>query len=102
MVNRFNRLARPVWVLLAILAFLTVSTVALAHGHPDARSVDESHCAMCLAIHSATHVVVTPVLTLHFTAVQNRFLVPSTSFLLALNWLTLNQDRAPPSSDRSA
>ena len=36
---------------------MAVSTVALAHGHTDAKSVDESHCAMCMAVHSATHVV---------------------------------------------
>ena len=91
-----NRFIRRALVGLATLAFLTFSTFALAHGHPDVKSLDETHCAMCMAVHSATHVVATPIVTLCFTAVQTAFLVPSKRFLLAFAWPILNQDRAPP------
>ena len=97
MVNRFHRLARQALVFPAILAFLAVSTVALAHRHSDTKSVDGSPCAMCLATHSATHLVVTPIITLHFTGVHNPLLVAAKSSLLALEWPAVNRDRAPPS-----
>lgn len=97
MENFINRFARQALVFLATLAFLAVSTLALAHGHTDAKSVDESHCAMCMAVHSATHVVATPIVTLFFTVVENAFLIPPKSFLVSFAWPSLNQDRAPPS-----
>jgi hypothetical protein len=94
--NSPNRLARQVAFFLATLAFLVVSTVALTHGHPNWESTDESHCAMCMAVHSSTHAVATPAVTLYFTAVQNRFLVFPKSLLLSYAPPVLNQDRAPP------
>jgi len=95
--NAYNRFARRALVLLATLAFLVVSTLALAHGHTDAGSGDESHCAMCMAVHSATHVVATPNITLIFTAIKGPSLVPSKNFLVSFARISLNQDRAPPS-----
>jgi hypothetical protein len=97
MTHLSNRFARPPLVLIATLAFLAVSTLALAHGHTDAKSVDESHCAMCLAVHSATHAIATPNITLIFTAVEAPFLIPSRNSFVSFAWPTLNQDRAPPS-----
>jgi len=91
-----NRLVRQALVLLATLAFLTISTVALTHSHSDAKSADESHCAICMAIHSSTHAIAAPIATLCFTAIQNPFLVPPRTLLVAFPCLTLNQDRAPP------
>ena len=93
----FNRFGRQALVLLATLCFLAVSTLALAHGHPDTSSADESHCAMCMAIHSTTHAVATPDITLSFTAVETPFIASPKSLQLAFAWPTLNQDRAPPS-----
>jgi hypothetical protein len=95
--NVFNRFPRQVLVFVATLVFLAVSTLALTHGHGDSKSVDESHCAMCMAVHSATHVVATPIITLFFTVVEDPFLAPLKSFLVAFAWPTLNKDRAPPS-----
>src|ERR1700688_1200877 len=95
--NAYNRFARRSFALLATLAFLVVSTVALAHGHTDAKSVDESHCAMCMAVHSATHVVATPSITLIFTAVENPLLVLCKNLIVSFAWRSLNQGRAPPS-----
>ena len=92
-----NRFARRALVVLATLCFLAVSTVALAHGHTDAKSVDESHCAMCMAVHSATHVVATPSITLIFTAVENPLLVLCKNSIVSFAWRSLNQGRAPPS-----
>ena len=95
--NVFNRFARQALVFLATLIFLVVSTLAITHGHVDSKSTGESHCAMCMAVHSATHVVATPNITLFFTAVEKPFLVPLKSFLVAFAWTALNKDRAPPS-----
>jgi hypothetical protein len=41
-----NPIARRALVVLATLLLLTVSTTALAHGHPHAKSVSDSDCAM--------------------------------------------------------
>jgi hypothetical protein len=95
--NVYNRFARRSFALLATLAFLVVSTIALAHGHTDAKSADESHCAMCMAVHSATHVVATPNITLIFTAIEGPSLLPSKNFLVSFACISLNQNRAPPS-----
>lgn len=92
----FNRLARQASVLLATLCFLAVSTLALAHGHTDAKSVDESHCAMCMAVHSSTHAVATPNVILCFMAVETPFLASPKSLLGAFASFSLNHDRAPP------
>jgi hypothetical protein len=91
-----RRVPRSLLVLLAALAFLTVSTAALAHGHPDAKSVDESHCAMCMAVHSTTHVIAVSTVLLFSGTAQTAFLVSSESFTLTLVQTLLIQDRAPP------
>jgi hypothetical protein len=93
----FNRFARQALVFLATLCFLAVSTLALAHGHTDAKLVDEFHCPMCMAVHRSTHAVAAPNVTLSFTAVETPFLAAPRSLLLAFAWPTLTQDRAPPS-----
>jgi hypothetical protein len=95
--NVFNRFARQVLVFLVTLVFLVVSTLALTHGHVDSKSADGSHCAMCMAVHGATHMVATPSMTLFFTAVEDPFLAPLKRFLVAFAWPALNKDRAPPS-----
>jgi hypothetical protein len=94
--NIRNRAAGQVLVLLATLAFLTVSTIALAHGHTHAQSVDESHCATCMAVHTATHVVGAPTIALCIMAVENPLCIPPKSFPVPFVWLSLNQYRAPP------
>lgn len=91
-----NRFGRQALVLLATVCFLAVSTLALAHGHTDSKSADESHCAMCMAVHSSTHAVATPNVTLCFTAVESPFLTSPKSLLVTFSWPSLNQDRAPP------
>jgi hypothetical protein len=95
--NVFNRFARQFLVFVAALVFLAVSTLALTHGHVDSKSADESHCAMCMAVHSATHVVATPIVSLLFTVVENPFRAPLKNLLIAFASPTLDQDRAPPS-----
>jgi hypothetical protein len=90
------RAVGQVLVLLATLVFLTVSTLALAHGHTHAQSADESHCAACMAVHSATHVVGALVIALCITPVENPLCIPPKSFPVSFVWLSLNQYRAPP------
>jgi hypothetical protein len=92
-----DHLARQVSLFLATLAFLVVSTTALAHSHPNWKSADGPHCAICMAVHSSTHAIATPVVTLYFGAVQSSAVVSPKGFLLAYAPPALNQDRAPPS-----
>lgn len=91
-----NPLTRRVSVVLAMLAFVAVSTAALAHGHLDANSSDESHCGLCMAVHAAKQAVITPVIALYFAAVQTAILIPSRSSAIVFVQPLLTQDRAPP------
>jgi hypothetical protein len=91
-----RRLTRQVLMFLAVLVFLTVSTAALAHGHPDTKSVNESHCVMCMAVHSTTHAIAVSIVLPPFATAQTSFLVPSESFAFAFVQALLIQDRAPP------
>ncbi len=52
---------------------------------------------MCMAVHSATHVVATPSITLIFTAVENPLFVLYKNSIVSFAWRSLNQGRAPPS-----
>jgi Protein of unknown function (DUF2946) len=87
---------RRVIVVLATLAIVAVSTAAVAHGHLDAHSADESHCELCMALHNAKHALVTPIATLCFTTVQTASLVASRGVAVILVQPLLTQDRAPP------
>jgi hypothetical protein len=91
-----NRITRRVLVILAILAFLAVSTVAAAHSHLNANSSDESHCPLCIAVHRGKHAVAAPVIALGFTAVQTAILVRSRILIVPFIQPHLAQDRAPP------
>ena len=91
-----NAITRRTLVFLATLAFLTVSTAALAHGHLNEKSVNESHCAMCMAVHTATHAVASSIFMLCFAAIQMALLVPSGSSSFAIVQSLLTQGRAPP------
>jgi hypothetical protein len=91
-----NRVPRQAFVVAAILAFLTVSTAALAHGHPDANPVNESRCVMCMAAHGATYLIASPVLALHFSPIQVGTLVFAEQIrFIYVQQLPL-QGRAPP------
>lgn len=91
-----NRFTRQTFVFLAILAFVVVSTTALAHSHPDVNSADESHCAMCMAVHGATHLIAAPGIALHFAPVQVALLVFAERIRLPLVEQFAIQGRAPP------
>lgn len=91
-----RRVPRSLLVFLAGLAFLTVSTAALAHGHPDAKSVDESHCPMCMAVHSTTHAITVSAVLLVLATAYTALLVPSERRGLAFVQTLLIQGRAPP------
>jgi hypothetical protein len=94
--NMSKSLARQGFGLLATLAFLTVSTVALAHSHQDVNSADESHCVMCMAVHGATHLIAAPGVALHFAPVQVPLLVFAERINLPFVEQFAIQGRAPP------
>lgn len=87
---------RRALVVVAILAFVAISTAAVAHGHLNANSVNESHCPLCMAVHNAKHAVAAPIATPCFTIVQTAILVPSDSSAISFVQPLLTQDRAPP------
>jgi hypothetical protein len=91
-----NPFTRRVLVVLAILALVAISTAAIAHGHLDVNSADESHCPLCMAVHTAKHAVAAPIITLGFKTVQTAILVPSKSSAIVFIQPLLTQDRAPP------
>jgi hypothetical protein len=91
-----SRINRQAFVLPAILVFLTVSTAALAHSHPDANPVNESRCVMCMAAHGATHLIASPALALHFAAIQIGTLVFAADVRFVYVQQLPIQGRAPP------
>jgi hypothetical protein len=95
-----GRLARRCFLFLAILTvsltFLTVSTAALAHGHSDPNNADESHCVMCMAGHSATHLVTAPAIALHFSPVRIGLVFSADLIRIPFVQLWTVQGRAPP------
>jgi hypothetical protein len=93
-----NRLSCRASILLAMLAFLTVSTAALAHGHAEVNPANESRCVMCMAAHGATHLIASPALALHFAPVQVGVLVSAEQICVFYAQQFSIQGRAPPLS----
>lgn len=95
-----GRIARQCFLFVAILTvsltFLTVSTAALAHGHPDSNNADESHCVMCMAGHSATHLIAAPTIALHFAPVRIGLVFSADLIRIPFVRLFTVQGRAPP------
>jgi len=91
-----NRLSHRAFIFLAVVAFLTVSTAAQAHGHEDGNSANESHCAMCMAAHGTMHLIAAPAVALNFAAVQVAVTVFSERITIAFSVQFPIQDRAPP------
>jgi hypothetical protein len=91
-----KRFIRQAFTFVATLAFLTVSTAALAHSHPDANPVNESRCVMCMAAHGATHLIASPALALHFAAIQVGTLVFAADVRFVYVRQLPIQGRAPP------
>jgi len=91
-----SRITRQAFVLPAILVFLTVSTAALAHGHPGASPANESHCVMCMAAHGATHLIGSPSPVLHFSPIQLGTLVFAEAIRFSYVQQLPLQGRAPP------
>jgi hypothetical protein len=87
---------RRVSVSLVIVALLVLSTAAVAHGHLDAASADESHCPLCIAVHSAKHAVTPPAVGLSFAQVETAVFAPPAILSLVFAALLLRQGRAPP------
>jgi hypothetical protein len=95
-----GRLARQCFLFVAILTvsltFVTVSTAALAHGHADTSNTDESHCVMCMAGHSATHLITAPTIALHFAPVRMGMVFSAGLVRIPFVQLFSVQGRAPP------
>lgn len=98
MVATFMRnflVSRRVIVVLAALALLALSTAAVAHGHLDLGSVQDSHCVLCMAVHT-THAVLGPAVTVSCARVQAALCVPLKVWMPAYVESLPTHDRAPP------
>ena len=93
-----NRFSHRAFIFLAAVAFLTVSTAAQAHGHPDGNSANESHCAMCMAAHGTMHLIAAPAIGLHVAPVEVTLTAFSERIAIAVTVQFPIQDRAPPLS----
>ena len=80
------------------LAFLACSTVALAHGHSDTKSDDESHCQLCVVAHTVTHVFWCPPVVLHVAPVEAALHISVSQVFASSQESTPAQGRAPPLS----
>lgn len=91
-----NVILRRGVVLLAAVALLALSTVALAHGHSKLNSADDSHCALCMAMHGTRAMVASAVVTLNFTPIQFSTVIRSAGSCPVLVYGSAAQGRAPP------
>ena len=82
--------------LLVGLVFLACSTIALAHGHSDTKSADESHCQLCLVAHTVAHVFWCPPVVLHVAQVEAALQINVSPVFASSQELTPAQGRAPP------
>ena len=83
-------------VVLAVIVFIAVSTAALAHGHSDTKSINESHCATCIAVHSAALAILTAAVALTLAAVLASYAFAAPGHTLVSGSLRPVQGRAPP------
>ena len=91
-----RRFALRTFAIVAAVAVLAFATAALSHGHINQDSQEDSHCSLCLALHSGKHVLVSPVVALLFTPIQLALLA-DTDCVVFVSVLSLPaHDRAPP------
>jgi hypothetical protein len=92
----YRRLALRSLAIVAAVAVLVFATAALSHGHINQDSQEDSHCSLCMALHSGKHVLASPVVALQFTPIQLA-LQADTDCVVFLSGLSLPaHDRAPP------
>jgi hypothetical protein len=92
----YRRLALRSLAIVAAVAVLVFATAALSHGHINQDSQEDSHCSLCMALHSGKHVLASPVVALQFTPIQLA-LQADTDCVVFVSGLSLPaHDRAPP------
>lgn len=92
----YKRLALRSLAIVAAIAVLAFAAAALSHGHINQDSQVDSHCSLCMALHSAKHLLVSPVVGLLFTPIQLALLA-DTDCVVFVSVLSLpTHDRAPP------
>ena len=55
-----RRFAQRLFAVVVALAVLGFVTAALAHGHAPGKSEEDSHCALCMAVHNGHHMLTIP------------------------------------------
>ena len=91
-----RRFAQRLFAVVVVLAVLGFVTAALAHGHPPGKSEEDSHCALCMAVHNGHHMLTSPVIALQFTPVRYDFLVVNARVTVSSTQFLPTQGRAPP------
>jgi len=92
----YRRLAHGLLAIAASLAVTFFATVAVSHGHFPGKSQEDSHCAMCMAVHSGHRVLASPVVALQFTPVRWNFLAVNAPVAVSSSQFLPTQGRAPP------
>jgi hypothetical protein len=81
-----------IFVALVVMGF---ATAALVHGHFPGNSQEDSHCAICMAIHSG-HAIASVVVALPFTLIWCAFLAGHAQIADSLGQFLAMHGRAPP------
>jgi hypothetical protein len=89
-------LAQRLFAIVVVLAVLGFITAALAHGHPPGKSEEDSHCALCMAVHNGHHMLTSPVIALQFTPVRSDFIVVNAQVTVSSSQFLPTHGRAPP------
>jgi hypothetical protein len=81
---------------LVIVAVMVLSTAAVVHSHVGRNSGDESHCPLCMAVHSAKHAVAQAALVLFGSSAPVAFVADRPVLAPDVAQLLLIHGRAPP------
>jgi Protein of unknown function (DUF2946) len=79
-----------------VLSVVLLASVALAHGHKGKKSVDESHCGICLAVHAGAHALASNVTSLQYVPEVAVAVVNTNLNTFASQQSRAASDRAPP------
>ena len=91
-----RRFAQRLFAVVVVLTVLGFVTAALAHGHPPGKSEEDSHCALCMAVHNGRHMLTSPVIALQFAPFRSDFIVVNAQATVSSSEFLPTHGRAPP------
>jgi hypothetical protein len=91
-----KRLAHRSLAIVVVAVVLAFTTAALSHGHGNANSQEDSHCSLCMALHSGKQTLVSPVVALQFTPMRLALRAGSNSLVFVSIAVLPTHGRSPP------